>query len=297
MPDASPSPDAADDRWTVRRVLDWTASHLESHGSESPRLDAEILLAHSRNCRRVQLYTQYDAELTPEERAAMRGLVKRRSQHEPVAYLVGHREFFSLSFELTKDVLIPRPDTETLVVELVDAARGLERPRILDVGTGSGCIAIAAAVNRPEAIVAAIDVSPPALQVARRNAAKHDVADRIAFLEGDLFAPLESGAQFDFIVSNPPYVSDGDFAALAEDVRRHEPASALKAGPDGLDVVRRLIAESPPYLAPGGRLMIEISPEQAPAVKDLLESSGRFCDVEMLRDLSRLDRVAGARLR
>lgn len=285
-----------DGRWTVRRVLEWTTSHLQRHGSESPRLDAEILLAHARNCRRVELYTQYNVELSDGERAAMRDLVQRRAQREPVAYLVGYREFFSLDFRVTPDVLIPRPDTETLVVELIEAARSFSRPGILDVGTGSGCIAIAAAVNLPAARITAIDVSEAALQVARENARAHEVSERISFLQGDLFGPVGGEKRFEFIVSNPPYVAEGELDRLPEDIRRHEPHQALTAGPDGLDVIRRLVGESPRHLAPGGRLMFEIAPEQADSVRNLLESSGQFARIRTAADLTRTERVVVAQL-
>lgn len=275
------------DRWTVKRVLDWTISHLQQHGSDTPRLDAEVLLAHARGCRRVQLYTQYDTELTPAHRAAMRDLVKRRANAEPVAYLVGHREFFSLDFRVTPDVLIPRPETETLVVELIEAARELPSVRILDVGTGSGCIAVALAANLPQASVVAVDTSEPALAVARENAAKHGLAERIAFLHGDLFAPVDPAARFDFIISNPPYVTEEEFATLAPDVRDHEPRSALVSGADGLDTIRRLIADAPKFLADGGRLLIEFDPRQANAVCGLIGDDGRYGDATVLKDMNR----------
>lgn len=294
MPDDGTRAQNADDRWTVQRVLDWTISHLKQHGSESPRLDAEILLARARTCPRVRLYTEFNVEMTPAERGTMRDLVKRRANHEPVAYLVGHREFFSLDFDVTPDVLIPRPETETLVLELIDAAREMPAPKILDVGTGSGCIAIAAAVNLPNATVTAIDLSEPALEVARGNAKKHAVSDRIEFWHGDLFAPLAEGRRFDFIISNPPYVTEAEFETLSEDVRGHEPRSALVGGEDGLDVVRRLIADSPAQLSPGGRLWIEIDPGQSEAVCELMTADGRYKSVDVIRDLNREVRgVAG----
>jgi release factor glutamine methyltransferase len=214
------------EEWTVRRVLDWTTAHLKQHGSETPRLDAEILLAHARDCRRIELYTRFDEPLTDAQRAVMRDLTKRRAKSEPVAYLVGHREFFSLDLRVTPDVLIPRPDTETLVVELIDAVRPVESPRILDLGTGSGCIAIAAAVNLPSARITATDLSDAALAIARENAEKHAVSDRIRFLRGDLFAPLAQGEQFDVIASNAPYIADHEQETLQNDVRRFEPHAA-----------------------------------------------------------------------
>lgn len=287
---------ASDDRWTVRRVLDWTTEHLKAKGSETPRLEAEILLAHARNCGRVQLYTQYAEELSDDERGRMRDLVNRRANREPVAYLVGHREFFSLEFRVTPAVLIPRPETETLVVELLERARELQPPRILDVGTGSGCIAVAAAVNLPSASVTAIDAGDAALAIARENAEAHGVAERITFLHGDLFAPLAAGTRFDVVVSNPPYVAEADFATLQPDVARHEPRAALVSGIDGLDMIRRLIAEAPGYLKPGGVLMLEIPPEQSGGVQAILHQNPRYDRVEVAKDLARSDRAVIASL-
>ena len=170
---------------------DWTTAHFKQHGSETPRLDAEILLAHARGCKRIELYTRFDEPMSEAERTTMRDLTRRRAKSEPVAYLVGHREFFSLKFRVTPDVLIPRPETETLVVELLDACKSLEAPQILDIGTGSGCIAVTVAVNNKSAQVTATDLSEAALAVARSNAEAHAVSDRIRFLQGDLFTPLD----------------------------------------------------------------------------------------------------------
>ena len=287
-------PTPAGDVWTVRRILEWTIPHLKSHGSESPRLDAEILLAHARGCPRIQLYTNYDEPLTDTQRSTMRDLVKRRAVAEPVAYLVGHREFFSLEFRVTKDVLIPRPDTETLVVDAIEALKQQPAPRVLDVGTGSGCIAIALAVNCPNAVVTAIDLSPAALDIARANANKHKIGDRIRWLCGDLFAPLATGEQFDLIVSNPPYIALAEIETLSADVRLHEPRSALDGGSDGLDVIRRLIVDAPPHLAPQGKLLIEISGEQADSVTQLLTANGHYDDIDVLKDLAKQPRVVRA---
>jgi len=283
-----------DDAWTVRRVIEWTTSHLKKHGSESPRLDAEILLAHARGCPRIELYTGFDSLLTDEERSIMRELVRRRAQAEPVAYLVGHREFFSLDFRVTPDVLIPRPDTETLVVELLEIIRGLDQPRVLDVGTGSGCISIAAAVNCPKARFTAVDLIPAALKIAEENARRHLAADRIRFLEGDLFAPLDADDSFDVIASNPPYIREDELSGLQEDVRRHEPRAALVGGDDGLAVLRRLVSEAPGRLVPGGHLLTEISPEQAGDVRALFEATGKFREIGVIKDLAGQARVVRA---
>jgi len=294
---SQPTEKTADGAWTVGKIIDWTTAHLRKHGSESPRLEAEILLAHSRGCPRIQLYVQYNDLLTDDQRATMRDLVKRRAQAEPVAYLVGHREFFALDFCVTPDVLVPRPETETLVLQLIAAVKSLSNPRILDVGTGSGCIAIAAAVNVPGAIVTATDISAKALEVARENVRRHGVAERVGILEGDLFAPLASGAQFEIVASNPPYVADGEMETLPADIRLHEPHLALRAGRDGLDVITRLIAEAPKHLAPEGLVLIEISPEQAPAVAALVKASGKFEPARMIKDAAGSERVVMARLK
>jgi release factor glutamine methyltransferase len=283
------------EEWTVRRILDWSTAHFKQHGSETPRLDAEILLAHARGCRRIELYTRFDEPLSDAERAVMRDLTKRRAKSEPVAYLVGHREFFSLDFRVTPDVLIPRPDTETLVVELIDAAKPLESPRILDIGTGSGCIAVAAAVNLPSARVTASDVSEAALAIARENAATHAVGDRIRFLKGDLFAALDPKEKFEIIASNPPYVADHERDSLQNDVRRYEPHTALFGGPTGTEILFRIVDEAAGHLVPAGTLILEVSPEQAETVRARIESRGTYVDARVVKDLAGLARVVRAR--
>ena len=294
---SSPNDRPADAAWTVGKIIDWTTAHLKKHGSETPRLDAEILLAQARNCPRIQLYVHYHEVLTDDERTVMRDLVRRRAQAEPVAYLVGHREFFGLDFRVTPDVLIPRPETETLVLELLAAARSYDMPRILDVGTGSGCIAIAAAVNAPGAAVTAIDISAPALEIARANASHHEVAGRVTFLEGDLFAPLGANAAFDIIVSNPPYVADGEMQKLPADIRQHEPPHALRAGPEGLDVITLLVAGARAHLAPKGSLLIEISPEQSTRVVALIDETKEYEPARVIKDASGSERVVASRCR
>ena len=292
---SQPTEKTADGAWTVGKIIGWTTAHLRKHGSESPRLEAEILLAHARQCPRIQLYVQYNELLTDDQRAAMRDLVRRRALAEPVAYLVGHREFFALDFCVTPDVLVPRPETESLVLQLIAAAKSLSNPRILDVGTGSGCIAIAAAVNVPGAIVTATDISARALDVARENARRHKVAERVRILEGDLFAPLPRDDRFEIVVSNPPYVADGEMETLSADIRLHEPHLALRAGPQGLDVLTPLIAEAPWRLSPGGLLLIEIAPEQAPAVTALVTATGKFEPARTIKDSTGSERVVMAR--
>lgn len=281
--------------WTVARILDWTTRYLKQHGSETPRLDTEILLAHTRKCARIQLYTNFDSPLTEEERAQMRELVKRRAQAEPVAYLVGHREFFGLDFRVTKDVLIPRPDTETLVLELLERAKAIASPRILELCTGSGCIVVSAAVNLSTASFVATDVSPAALQIAKENAEKHQVAGRMEFREGDLFAAVPSGTQFDLIASNPPYVPEGEIAGLDADVRDHEPMLALRAGADGMQFLNVIVEQAATYLVPGGWLLLETGIEQAPLTAEALKGRTEFADIRIVKDLGGRPRVVLAR--
>lgn len=291
----APAPAPAETVWTVGKIIDATTKHLQQKAvGDTPRLDAEILLGHVRNCKRIQLYVDYNEPLNDEQRARMRDLVKRRTQAEPVAYLVGRREFFSLEFKVTPAVLIPRPETETLVVDLVTFAKDRPSPSILELCTGSGCIAIAAGVNLPAARITAVEISPPALAVAQENAAKHKVTERVTFAEGDLFAPVPAGTLFDAVVSNPPYVADEEIESLPPDVRLHEPLLALKGGPRGLVILERIIAAAPGFLKPGGLLLLELSPEQAPHIAARLESHGEFVDVRILKDSAGLARVARA---
>jgi release factor glutamine methyltransferase len=283
---------------TVGRLLQWTAEYLKSHGSESPRLDAEVLLANALGCRRIELYTAFDNEPGEEVRAAFRELVRRRAEGAPVAYLVGHREFYSLDFRVTPDVLIPRPETELLVIALLDLAK--TRPLgakliIADAGTGSGIIAVCAAKHLPGCRVTAIDISPAALEVAKSNAEKHGILGRIEFVQSDLFAGVAAEKKFDFILSNPPYIAAGELSALAPDVKNFEPRAALLAGPRGTEVIESLIPQSAERLHPGGYLIVEISPMIHDRVLALLAADERFEPATTIKDLARLPRVLQAR--
>ena len=281
--------------WTVQKVLDWTIGHLKSRGCESARLDAEILLAHARGCQRIRLYTEYDAPLTLEERAKMRELVQRRATLEPVAYLVGFREFFGLDFEVQPGVFIPRPDTETLVITALDIASEIDAPRILDICTGSACIPVAIAANCPASRLTAVELDEQVFEVARRNIQRHDLESRIELLQGDLFAPLATDANFEVITGNPPYITDTEMESLPPDVRDHEPHLALQAGSDGLDVVRRLIPEANRFLVEGGALLLEIAAEQAEAVVALFAAAGTYEPAQIAHDLRGRSRVVWSR--
>ena len=279
--------------WTLGRLLKWTTDHFRQQGSDSPRLDAEVLLAHACGCQRIGLYTKFDEVAGDELRTRYRELVKRRADGTPVAYLVGHKEFYSLSFLVSPDVLIPRPETEHLVVSLLDKAKllgGDAAVQVADVGTGSGILAVCATKHLPQASVTAIDTSPAALEIARRNAETHHVAERITFAVGDLLAPLPPEAMFDFVVSNPPYIKESEFAQLDRDVREHEPRLALVSGPRGTEIIERLVPQAAQHLRPGGWLMMEISPMIAAEVQQLLAADGRFTAISVERDLAKHER-------
>jgi release factor glutamine methyltransferase len=279
--------------WTILEVLQWTTARFQERGMGSPRLDAELLAAHAFGLSRVQLYTQFDRPLLGPELAAYRELVKRRQAGEPVAYLTGRKEFWSLDLAVDKRVLIPRPDTETTVEEALERLkeRAGDPPRIADVGTGSGAIALALAKSRPEAAVFACDVSPEALAVARGNAERLGLA--VTFLEGSLAEPLRAHGRFDLVVANLPYVCAGDIPGLAPEVRS-EPWLALDGGADGLDLVRTLVASAPEILAPGGALVLEIGEGQAQATAALCRTAG-LQDVRVRADLAGIERVVSGR--
>lgn len=294
---------ATQDAWTVLRLLKWTTDFFRQRDSDTPRLDAEVLLAHALNCSRIELYTAFNSEPSGPQRQAFRELVKRRGEGVPVAYLVGHREFYSLRLQVTPAVLIPRPETEHLVTLALDHAKTLAatttRPlRIADVGTGSGAIAIAVAKHLPAVYpggcqITAIDLSSEALAVAQANAQEHQV-DQIEFLLGDLLAPTPAEAVFDLVLSNPPYVSQSEFEELLTTVRDHEPKLALLAGPTGTEVIARLIGEAAERLVSGGGLMIEFSPMIADACGELFKADGRYHEPKFTKDLAGHRRIISA---
>jgi release factor glutamine methyltransferase len=271
-----------------------TAEYLGNRGSESPRLDAEVMLAHVLKCQRVELYTHFDREVSDEPRGAFRELVQKRAKGAPVAYLVGRKEFYSLPFAVTSAVLIPRPESEFVVVEYLELTSRLESPRAVDVGTGSGCLAIAAAHRQPGARFVAIDSSEQALEVARRNAVVLGVADRIDFRLGDLLTPVAGLEPFDAIISNPPYIPTGTIDQLEPGVRDYEPRLALDGGPTGIELVARLIEQSLPLLKPGGHLILEIGTDQEQPVRELIGDQKRLTLAPTVRDHAMHARVIRA---
>jgi release factor glutamine methyltransferase len=288
------------DTWTIGRLLQWTADYLKQHGAENPRLDAEVLLAHARHCQRIALYTAFEEPADDDLRTRFRALVKERAEGKPVAYLVGHREFYSMRFCVTADVLIPRPETELLVVRLLDIAKtsGSATPiAVADVGTGSGIIAVVAAKRLPNINVTAIDCSGAALDLARTNAQTHGVADRIEWAESDLFAAVPAENEFDIVASNPPYISDTEYAGLSKTVKDFEPRGALVAGPKGTEVIERLIPQAAERLRGGGWLLMEVSPMIEPQVRSMIEADTRFTIEPTIKDLAGQPRVVQARRR
>lgn len=278
--------------WTTRKLLNWTAEHLERKGIDSPRLSAELMMAHVLGVPRVSLYTDLDRPASELERAAYRDLVERAAAHEPVQYLTGEAHFFSMTFEVTADTLIPRPSTETLVEHAIHHARhtpGFRQPIVADIGTGSGCIACAIAKHLDGSQVIATDVSEAALAVAGRNAERHGVADRIDFRCGWLYDVL--GERVNLLCSNPPYIPDNEWADVAPNVADYEPTGALRAGVDGLDVLRPLIAGAADRLLDGGRLAFEIAASQKQAVLALAGEPSNLADARVLADAEGHPRV------
>jgi release factor glutamine methyltransferase len=285
---------AAGERWTVGRLLSWTADYLKRRGSESARLDAEVLLARVLGWQRVQLYTHHDDEVREPARGEFRELVRRRAEGSPVAYLVGRKEFYSLPLKVSPDVLIPRPDSEFVVVEFLAATKGRDGCRCVDVGTGSGCLALTCAHENKTAAFFATDVSPAALAVAQANAEALGLCERVTFLEGDLLDPVAAQGPFDVILSNPPYIPTGLIPTLEVGVRGYEPHVALDGGVDGLRVADRLITQAVPLLKPGGHLIIEIGTDQEAPVRALIAAQRGMSLAPTVRDHANHPRVVRA---
>ncbi len=286
----------ASQQWTVLKLLEWTKDYFARAEIDSPRLAAEMLLAHVLGCERIELYARFDHEPTDQQRSAYRQLVGQAGEHEPVAYLVGCKEFYSLRFTVTPAVLIPRPETELLVAQATDHLKKLAKPAFMwDVCTGSGCVAIATAAQVEDLTVLATDISDEAVAVAADNAAAHSLDGRVMCRHADLLTrPADCGELplFDVITANPPYVATGD--ELPPTVLR-EPAAALRAGAGGLDVIRPLIAAAPDQLADDGLLILEFGQGQADAVRDLIVATGRFAEPTIRRDHQDIERTASAR--
>jgi len=304
--------------WTIQKLLNWVTEYLKNKGVDSPRLSAELLLSHVLDLKRIDLYTQFNKVVEQEHLVKLHELVKRASEHEPIAYLTGKKEFYSLEFEITKDCLIPRPETELLVERAIEFLRIRNGEQsICDLCTGCACVAIAIARNFANCRIVATDISDAVLEVAERNITRHGLGNRVKLLKGDLFEPIIPGlpvlrrvlrsdseggsasevggpAKFDLIVCNPPYVSEHEYEKLAKNVKDFEPKSALAAGTDGLDIIKKIITEAKTFLKPAAALMFEIGNEQGPAVRKLLDVTGFFDAITIEKDHQKLDRLAVA---
>ncbi len=279
----------------LSEILNDTANILRSKGFTTPRLDAEVLLSHHLGLDRPGLYIHFHKSLSDSETASFRKLIDRRKRGEPVAYITGSKEFWSLPLTVSPDVLIPRPDTEVLVAEALGASKPLGRDHldILEIGTGSGAVGIALAKELKNARIVATDISLTALHVAKKNAARHAVADRISFVQGNLFEPLSG--KFDIIVSNPPYISAADFMQLPRGVQSFEPKAALLAGPKGTEFHEALIKGGRHHLTGGGWLIMEMGDGQKERVEFMLAADGVYDEVGFAPDYAGFVRIARAR--
>lgn len=273
--------------WTIGSVLAWTRGYFDDKGLENPRFDAELLVAHGLGITRLQLYTEHDKPLAGDELARIRGLVQRRGKHEPAAYITGERGFWSLDLKVDGRVLIPRPETEQLVERALAFLKGRPQARVVDVGTGSGCIALALAAERPDLQILAVDKSMDALEVAKAN--RDALESPVKLQRSDLLSTVKG--PLDLVVSNPPYIASAQVDTLMPDVLEFEPRMALDGGPDGFALIRPLIAQSAERLMPGGALMFEIGFDQGPAALALFSSHPAFTDTALHTDLSGHDRI------
>lgn len=319
----NPNHDSTDTKiWTTRRLLSWVTQYFEKHGIDSPRLSAEILLAHVLKCERLHLYMEVDRPSSDDELKELHSLVARAARHEPIAYLIGDSWFFGLQFQVTRDTLIPRPSTETIVEQVLQHYRQKNindttinnreetessqinstctNPHItiVDIGTGSGVIAVTLAKHIENVRILATDISEAALQVARANALTHKVNTNIEFIQGSLLEPLRNIpvilGDIDYLVSNPPYISDKEWEAVAPNVTDYEPTSALRGGQDGLDYIKPLLLMGPEYLRIGGQLLIEIADSQVDPVLELARQNSLLGDWHILDDFEGLPRVLAA---
>lgn len=279
--------------WTVRRIIAWIQTDLARRGIEAARLEADLLVAHGLSVERIALYIDLDRPLVASELDAIRKLVERRRKREPMAYILGDRDFYGRSFRVTPAVLVPRPDTETLVERALQRLPGQGGGTLLDVCTGTGAVAITIAAERPDLSVVASDIDPAALEVARDNAARLGVGERVELRLGDLFAACKPGERFAAITANPPYIASHEFDGLEPEVRDFEPRLALDAGPDGLAFYRRIATGAPQHLLAGGALLVEVGIGQAREVCALFEAVG-LRELVVTRDLGGVERVVEA---
>ena len=287
--------------WTILKLIRWTSERFQREGLPTPRLDAEVLLSSALRVDRVRLYTHFDQPLAPEELTRFKEMIQRRLKREPVAYIIGWREFWSLSFKVTREVLIPRPETEILVSEALALRPSLPLGegdlRVLEIGTGCGAISVALAKELASGSITATDVSEKALTVAEENAASNGVRERLRFLRGDLFSPLKNGEQFHLILTNPPYISRDEWSDLMPEVRDFEPVLALEGGRDGLDFYRRALVQVSGFLLPGGWFLGEIGAGQDQKILEIAGQNPALEEFCFIPDLAGIRRVFKARKR
>ena len=290
------------DKGTVSGLIQWASALLNNHHIDTPRLDAEILLSHILGCERITLYTHPSKPLKDDSIARYESVIQRRAQRFPLQYITNRAEFMSLDFYVDGRVLIPRPETEVLVEAVIQRAQAMPEIReivIIDIGAGSGNIAVSLAKQLENARIFAIDISPDALAVATINAQRHGMSNKITFLCGDAFKPLEgmeTAVQAHFVVSNPPYVAEDEFPLLQEEVRDFEPYTALVSGRDGLQAFKHIIAEVKHWLRPGGFIALEVGEKQAHDVSHLLQNAGCFTHIEFLTDYQQIPRIVVAQM-
>jgi release factor glutamine methyltransferase len=286
---------SASNQWTIIKLLNWAAAYLKGRDIDSPRATGEILLAHALKCERIALYLNYDQPLVDDELKAFKNLIQRRIQREPVAYILGIKEFWSLDFEVNREVLIPRPETECVVetaLDILSRHASSQFWRILDLGTGCGAIIIALAVQEPRHTYFASDRSIPAARVAHQNAKRNNCGERIHFFYADWLASLNrKSAAFNLIVSNPPYIPSHLIAGLQPEIHSYEPIAALDGSDDGLKCHKEIIAAAHDYLEPGGALLLEIGHDQRDDIRRLVSDTGHYRDFKCLKDYSGHDRV------
>lgn len=285
--------------WTIQKLLNWVNEYLTEKGVDSPRLSAELLLSHVLGLKRIELYTSFDKLVTKQQLDKLHDLVKRAGRHEPIVYLTGKTEFYSLELDITPDCMIPRPETELLVERAIEFLRGRKGKQfVCDLCTGSGCIAVAIAKNAPSARIIATDISASALAIAEKNVEKYNLKDKITLLCGDLFEPIIPQLdveKLDLIVCNPPYTTAAEFESLDRNIKAYEPRIALYAGEDGLDVHRRIIEKVDTFLKPDGALILEFGYRQGQAIRELLERAGCFAEIAIEKDTGNNDRIAIAK--
>ena len=285
---------ASETTWTVLKLMKWTADYLSEKGINTARLDGELLLAHLLGMDRTHLYMNFDQPLTKEELAAFKALVKRRGNREPLQYITGRQEFWSMPFKVSPKVLIPRPETELLVEEAIKAVKMTfpqeDSLNILDIGTGSGALAAAIAKEMKSASIIGVDISDEAITLAGENIELNNLSSSVTLLQGDLFKPVGE-KRFHLIVSNPPYIPHLELKGLQPEVSQYEPLSALDGGKDGLDYYRELIPKAPKHLQPEGWLMLEHGMGQSDHIISIFEKTGSFTKIEAVNDLAGIDRV------